>query len=150
MYRRVLVAVDGSDQSLNAATRAGYIASLASADLTLLHVIPNEPVPDHLQHYARTEHLDQKAEDMWESVSHEILHRAWEHIEETVAQPPEVEMVAEGGDPVAVIVDTATAREAGLVVVGTRGLNRLSGFMAGSVSQKLAAGQSEIDLLIVK
>jgi nucleotide-binding universal stress UspA family protein len=48
-----------------------------------------------------------------------------------------VETVLETGDPARVIVATAEARGANLIVIGSRGLSDLRGLLLGSVSHKV-------------
>jgi nucleotide-binding universal stress UspA family protein len=150
MYKSILAAIDGSDHSLTAATRAGILARQNEGELVLLHVAPNQPVPETLRRYAQAEHLDQTNRDMWDSVSGELLHRAKEHVEETVAHMPHIRVESRHGDIVEAILEMANEVSADVIVVGSRGLNRLSGMVLGSVSQKLAAAETPTDVLIVK
>lgn len=55
MVDKVLVAIDGSEQAWKAQDLAGDIAMIYSAELTILHVIPYEPLPEELREYARIE-----------------------------------------------------------------------------------------------
>lgn len=150
MYKRIVAAIDGSENSMTAATRAGLLAHLNDADLVLLHVTPDAPVPESMLKYARTEHLDQKPEDLWESVAAELLHRTEEHVRETVSQPPAMRQERRHGDAAEMIVEAANDMSAELIVVGCRGLSRVSGLLMGSVSQKIAGAASPVDLLIVR
>ena len=55
MNKRFLVAVDGSDHAWKALDVATDLAKLSGASLTILHVVPFEPMPDGLQEYAQME-----------------------------------------------------------------------------------------------
>jgi nucleotide-binding universal stress UspA family protein len=115
-----------------------------------LHVTPNDAVPEALRQYARAEHLDQRPEDLWKSVSEELLRRANEHVQEAAPAVPELRIEQRHGEAADGVLDAAHDMSVDLIVVGSRGLSRLSGLVLGSVSQKLAAADNEIDLLIVK
>lgn len=150
MYSRILAAVDGSDHSLHALTRAGLLAHLNGAILTIVHVTPNHPVPEELKSYARTEHTTEPPADLWSAVAQAILARACEHVRSTVAKPPEMETDRRNGDIGDALLEAAHDLDGDLVVVGNRGLSRMTGLVLGSVSQKLAAAEAETDILIVK
>ena len=55
MVEKILVAIDGSEQAWRAQDLASDIANLYGAELTILHVIPYEPLPEELREYARIE-----------------------------------------------------------------------------------------------
>jgi nucleotide-binding universal stress UspA family protein len=150
MYTRILAAVDGSDHSMHALTRAGVLASLNGAVLTLVHVTPDSPVPDNLLTYARGADLSQSATELWPVVARQILQRGREHVVSTVARPPDILEDQRYGDPANGLIEAAEELKAELVVVGSRGLTRFSGLVMGSVSQKLAAAETETDVLIVR
>ncbi len=150
MYSRIIAAVDGSDHSLHALSQAGLLAHLNDAVLTIVHVAPNHPVPDELKGYARAEHLKDRPDDLWSAVSQAILARAREHVAATVAKPPEMETERRDGDIADALLEAAHDSDADLIVVGNRGLSRVTALVLGSVSQKLSAAESETDILIVK
>lgn len=150
MYSRIIAAVDGSDHSLHALSQAGLMAHLYGAVLTLVHIVPNHPVPDELKNYARTAHMTEQPDDLWSAVSEAILARGREHVTSTVAKPPQMETDRRHGDIANALLEAAHDTDAELIVVGNRGLSRVTGLMLGSVSQKLCAAESETDILIVK
>lgn len=150
MYTRIIAAVDGSDHSLHALTRAGVLAHLNEAELVLVHVTPDSPVPDNLLTYARGAEHTHSADELWPTVARHILASAREHVTSTVAKPPEMLEDQRHGDPANGLIEAAAERAADLIVVGSRGLSRIGGIMMGSVSQKLAATETQTDLLIVR
>jgi len=150
MYTRIIAAVDGSDHGMHALTRAGLLASLNGAVLTLVHVTPDSPVPDNLLAYARDVDPEQSAEELWPIVARQILLRAREHVASTVAKPPDMMEDQRYGDAANGLIEAAEELSAELIVVGSRGLTRFSGLVMGSVSQKLAAAETETDVLIVR
>ncbi len=150
MYSRIVAAVDGSEHSLHALSRAGHLAHLNDAVLTIVHVTPNHPVPDELKSYARAEHVTHRPDDLWTAVAQAILDRAREHVAATVATPPEMETERRAGDIADALLEAAHESDAELIVVGNRGLSRVTALVLGSVSQKLSAAESETDILIIK
>jgi nucleotide-binding universal stress UspA family protein len=118
----VVAAYDGSDHGLRAARFAAGLASRLQRDLVLAHA----------------RHRDEAVEAGAELAGE--LHAA---ARAAAAAPgaPEVDLTVhvavEDGDPVEVVAREAEARSAALVVAGTRGRNKLSAALLGSVSTGL-------------
>lgn len=121
-FKRILVGVDGSDNSLRAAQKAAEIASFFHAAIVLLHVIQ----PTESGYYTgmpTSEAAEQaKGEDK--------LYRAQKACEEA-GLVPELKVML--GNPAEVLVNHS-ALGYDLVVVGTRGIGALARFIMGSVS----------------
>lgn len=149
MYKRILAAVDGSENGDRAAARAGAIAKAQDGELVLLNVEPRAPVPDDLKHFARVEHLDQGPSEIWESIARAVLHRARDRAEKAGGSGIRVQEETMIGDPAEEILKVLDGGDHDLVVVGSRGFGRVKGLLLGSVSQKLAAN-ARADVLIVR
>lgn len=137
MFKKILVAIDGSEQSVKAARAAIDIASKNGGEIHLLHVVrppafdysgvdftgsmlPPE-IPDYLI-------------DEWSKVGQLILDKARKEVEsEDVQTTIEVGM----GDPAQVICDTAEKGNYELIVMGRRGVGGLGGLLLGSVSNRV-------------
>lgn len=162
MLKNILVAVDGSDQSLRAARLAGALAGKFDANLTVVHVLLRNDAAN-LRHLAEVEHLveplqgtmavDAKiASDVRaamrgiaeNTVPYDALRKLGENIArdaEDLARQEGAESVdfrIEDGDPVQVILEAADAVNADLIVTGKRGHGPLKDLLLGSVSVKLA------------
>jgi nucleotide-binding universal stress UspA family protein len=61
----------------------------------------------------------------------------------------DAEVVEAQGDPGTAIVDTAKAKGADLIIVGTRGLNPMQRILLGSVSSKVVH-RAECDVLVIR
>ncbi|NEC53176.1 universal stress protein, partial [Actinospica acidiphila] len=126
MESPVVVGVDGSAESLAAAAWAAREAARRGAALRLLHV--------------RGRHPRQGGTDTARSADHRLARRALERAAERVhAVRPDVrvqEVQAEG--PVAAVLAQA-AEDADPLVLGSRGLGRVAGLLAGSVSLGVVA-----------
>jgi nucleotide-binding universal stress UspA family protein len=124
-FKRILVGVDGSDNSLRAAQTAAETAALFRSDITLLCVL--QPAESAYFTGMPTTEESEKAK------GEEKLYRARTVCEEAGLKPTLKVML---GNPAAAILDLA---EDGydLVVVGTRGISGLSRFLMGSVSTRV-------------
>ncbi|MFE9021431.1 universal stress protein [Streptomyces sp. NPDC007808] len=125
MPRTVTVGVDGSPESLAAALWAAREAERRGLPLRLVHAWDwqpyAQPVPDGAAHRHWGEHvLREAAEQLRES--HPDLRITWEH----VAQPPVTALLS-------------ASAEADPLVLGSRGLSGVVGFLVGSVGLALAA-----------
>jgi nucleotide-binding universal stress UspA family protein len=121
-FKRILVGVDGSDNSLRAVQKAAEIASIFHAEISLLNVIQ----PGESGYYT-----GMPTTDVAERVKGEDkLYRAKIACEEA-GLTPELKVML--GNPAEVILDLSE-KGYDLVVVGTRGIGALARFIMGSVS----------------
>jgi nucleotide-binding universal stress UspA family protein/nitrite reductase/ring-hydroxylating ferredoxin subunit len=121
-YNKIVVATDGSPTAEHAQRVAAAIAKASRAQLILVHGTP---------HLDRGEAVVAKAK---EAVQAEGV-------------TPSTEL--HEGDPVEIVVEIADRKDAGLIVVGSRGLSRAKRFFLGSVSHSVAY-HAPCDVLIVR
>ncbi|WP_156724888.1 universal stress protein [Streptomyces apocyni] len=135
MVRTVTVGIDGSQESLAAAGWAADEALSRDHLLRLIHVRSYDTDPG--ARYVEPEERRRWAED--------TLHSAVQHVRGT---RPDVRMeTAEvRGDPVEALV--TAAGETDLLVLGSRGLGGVTGFIAGSVSLAVLARVSRPVVLV--
>lgn len=126
MSRTVTVGLDGSPESRTAAEWAAREARLCGLPLRLVHVWVPVPVP------------------MERNDTGVLPARGWDMIAPDTAEGlrlrhPGVEVVTEqrGGEPGEALV--AAAEDAELLVLGSRGLSGVGGFLVGSVGQSVVA-----------
>lgn len=129
---RVLLAVDGSDQSYDAVRAA---ERLASADpVILLHVV-DVPVP------AYPMMMPEVSRELYATVEKQMKedgHRLLDRMAQLLPSGPGAAIRRlEVGSPAEIIVSTAKAEQAGLVVLGGRGLSPLKEMFLGSVSHRV-------------
>ncbi|MBI3786189.1 MAG: universal stress protein [Deltaproteobacteria bacterium] len=131
--KRILIPVDFSDDSLNALAYARDFAVAASPELVVLHVI--EPVyyasPTDL--YATSPNLALLLEEQ-RKAGKEQLGRIAADLEK---KGHRVRTLLKTGSPAQVIVDTAKAAKADLVIVSTHGRTGLAHMVMGSVAEKV-------------
>lgn len=140
MFSNILLAVDGSEHSINAAHTAAELArSMSAADLRI--VVVYNPMPPLLGDpdfqvilNARLEETDKVLQDAVEAVG-------------KVSSTVSTETIA--GDPAESIINIAETRKCDLIVMGSRGLGRLAGLVLGSTSQKVVS-HAPCPVLIVR
>jgi nucleotide-binding universal stress UspA family protein len=126
---KVLVAVDGSEASLDAARWAAEIAARFGASLRLVHVIPKVPLPADVYGLKIAE---------LEREHHEYAAGLLEKAVARVARPGlRTETAVLDGSPAERIAEEAAAPEIGMVVVGSRGHGAVVRVLLGSVSDRL-------------
>jgi len=137
MFKKILVAIDGSEQSVKAARAAMDIAGKSGGEVHLLHVV-RPPAFD----YSGIDYtgsmlppeIPSHMIDEWHKVGRLILDKARKEVESKDVQTTiEVGM----GDPAQVICDTAEKGNYQLIVMGRRGVGGLSGLLLGSVSNRV-------------
>ncbi|RWR09643.1 universal stress protein [Siminovitchia fortis] len=139
MYKRLLVAADGSKNSIRAAEEAAKIARLAEG--TVVEII-------YAMDYSKSKG------EVLQSQDGEVL-----EAERRKKLVPVEDVFVKGeipykltilqGDPGPAIVEYANKSTCDMVIIGSRGLNTLQEMVLGSVSHKVAK-RVESPVLIVK
>ncbi|RJL36023.1 universal stress protein [Bailinhaonella thermotolerans] len=143
-YRTIIVGTDGSASSFRAVTAAGALAAATGATLVL--ACAYHPMPER-ERAAAADALGDLAYKVTGSTPAEDALRAAKD-RALAAGATDVELAAEPGDAVDVLVKLADERSADLIVVGNRGLNSLAGRLLGSVPSNVSH-RAECDVLIV-
>lgn len=128
MFERILVAVDGSEQALQAAKLAGDLArALNSAELRI--VFAYDGTPHYVGHF--------------QQILEARLCEANASLNDARAAVGRVQAVVHTelieGDPAETIINVAVTHGSSVVVLGSHGLNRLLGFVLGSTTQRVAS-----------
>jgi nucleotide-binding universal stress UspA family protein len=130
MFKSILVAIDGSEQSLKAARVAGEVANTMESE-TLWVVIAFDPVPGYLGQPLLQEAINERIKQ-----TDAILNKGLQEIGK-FSGTLKTEVLA--GPPAEAVLSVADTRQVDLIVMGTRGLGRLTGALVGSQSQKVVA-----------
>lgn len=139
MYKRILLAVDGSDNSLRAADEAVKIASLSKdCIIEMIYVIDFDKVKTDVLHsegktaldYSRRKHLIPFEDKL---KTNEINY----------------ELKLLNGYPGPTIINYANDEAVDLLIMGSRGLNAFQEMVLGSVSHKVVK-HAECPVMIVK
>jgi nucleotide-binding universal stress UspA family protein len=128
MFENILLAVDGSEHAMNAAQVASSLANAMNSQ-TLRIVVAYDTIPVHIGDPYMQNALSARI-----SETEEILQRAVQVVWAVSAQIY-TEMIE--GNPAETILDVARSRNSDLVIMGARGLGKLSGLLLGSTSQKV-------------
>ncbi|MGI9372315.1 MAG: universal stress protein [Hyphomicrobiales bacterium] len=175
--KKILLALDGSDHSQRATELAADIASKYNAKLILLNVIDNRPLSEAERKLAELEfsgelkkrtagsnwtdinpaadqgvgpifkHHAEISRIIRTTIGEGILAAAKREAEANGVE--DVDLIIENGDPADVILQTAQAYGANLIVIGSRGQSDMKSLFLGSVSHKVA-NQSDISVITVK
>ena len=136
MIKRVLVAVDGSENSLKAVDYAVDIALKYDCEIYLIHVVEKLKVPDAIKKYASVEKIEDPPEYL---VLNEIGNSILKKVEETAKGRgvKTVHAIIVEGDPVDKITAFARDNHIDWIFLGSRGLGGVKGLLMGSVSNKV-------------
>jgi nucleotide-binding universal stress UspA family protein len=127
--RKILVPIDGSECSLNAAKYATRIAKNENARLFCIHVIGSVPYgyassPPAIDQYFKD--LEEKVQSWFDKV------RDMAKIEGIAGV--ETETFTDVKSIIGSVIDYATSRDVDLIVIGTRGRTGLKRLLMGSVA----------------
>ncbi|HIV81368.1 MAG TPA: universal stress protein [Candidatus Salinicoccus merdavium] len=137
MYKSILLAADGSDNSYRAAEESLKVIDKAGK-VTILNVLDPEESKREILHSSASESLLSKKK--------EKLSRITDLYDE---EGIDYEVRLERGVANETVVKISNSGDYDAVILGTRGLNSLQEMVLGSVSHKVAK-RSDITVIIVK
>jgi nucleotide-binding universal stress UspA family protein len=137
-YRRILVAVDGSESSKNAFRQACRLALMDKSWLTVITTVP--PYEDLFQIPSVHEKVSRALREEGEKVLAGIAKIAKE-------EDAYIKTVLEEGTPFHAIVDTAEEGNYDLIVMGRHGTKPIERALVGSVTARVI-GNSQRDILV--
>ena len=140
MFERILLAVDGSEHSYHAARAAADLARAMKSE-RLRIVVAYDRIPPYLGEPNLQHAIDARLME-----AQEVLQKAVDAIGEV---PAEIHTELIEGDPAEAIIDVAATRDSNIIVMGSRGLGRLTGLVLGSTSQKVVS-HAPCPVLIVR
>jgi nucleotide-binding universal stress UspA family protein len=134
VFGSIVVGTDGSDTAKEAVRQATELAQQVGANVHLVSAY--EPVPEGRLRDERQQVPDdlQFMVNPREDVNG-LLKESGEEIEQ---RGIEVETHAREGDPADAILDVAEEKQAGLIVVGNKGMTGAKRFLLGSVPNKVS------------
>lgn len=128
MFKRIVLAVDGSKHSDLAVDYAGGLAAAFQSDLLVVHAYPQT---SDLLGYKDFERLVSRRKSAGQKILDAVRGRLADRgiaFQEDLLEGPEAEA----------ILAAAAAQKADLIVMGTRGLGTIEGVLFGSVSRKVS------------
>lgn len=134
MYKKILVPLDGSSRSMAAAEQAIQIAAGFGAQVVFFHVAPD--IARYVSNpgvHAAIDYNELKQE--FASQGEAILEDARREFEDrgVIISKKQV-----WGHPSQEIIQEAEDGEYDLIIIGSRGLGEIKGFLMGSVSNRVA------------
>ncbi len=148
---KVLCAIDGSQFSQWSTDALGALASHPPKTLVLLHVLDT----GRLRARGKRERVDlTRSLSAVQREGAQLLRHMAQEARRAMGQPADapstkIETVLAQGLAAPTIVRQAARRRADLVVLGSRGLSDISGFLLGSVSREVVA-QARCPVLVIK
>lgn len=133
MYKKILVPVDGSEKASKAALHGAELASKLGAELIIFHVVPSLPS------YVNT------SPDSFSYIQQTIIDEFYKNGRDILTQVKD-DLAAYGlnihtdiaiGQPADEICKEIEAGGIDLVVMGSRGLGEIKGYLMGSVSNRV-------------
>lgn len=145
MFERILVPVDGSDGSMAALERAVEMQKKFDAELMLLCVYRHYSLLEASMSMVRPE-APENLDDAMREYATNVVENAKQFAADHGAR--DVRGFVKSGPPARTIVGFAKDRKVDLIVLGSRGLGDIEGFLLGSVSHKVIS-LSECPTLVV-
>ena len=153
MYKKILVAFDGSEASKHAIDHAVSIAELTKAELHVISVVPRVMMPVFPDEGFGAAPVT-AAQDMgdYQERMKAVYGKSLEETEKDIkSHYPDlkVETKLMEGRPSATIVDEAENNHLDLIVIGSRGLGGITGWILGSTSRRIVESCTK-PVLVVK
>ena len=146
LINKVLVALDGSKNSINALNLAVNLADKYSAEIQLIAVVPPILLPPHSTYAVTTGTIKTIAKEA-EKGFRAVLDEGYKNAKENKPKL-KVSTALKKGRPDEEIVETARLGEFDIIIMGSRGLGRRD-FALGSISSRVA-DRAPCPVLIVK
>jgi len=147
MIKKILVATDASAASSRAVSFAARLSVQHEAELLILNVIRDMQLPEELKDAPEFESFLNAREDLMRHAAEQILQTAKQKAKKEGAK--NVQTAIGSGDPANSVAGFARRRKVDLIVVGTRGLNKIAAASMGSVSRKLL-DLTDVNCLVIR
>ena len=141
MFSKILVPVDGSDNSLRALDHAIFLAKNTGAGVTAIHVMEKPPTV-----YAESQKLLNDIMTKYRTESTKILDRCKQIGDKAGVG---IDTVIAEGDVASSIAGYAHKEGFDAIIIGSRGLGKFKEMVLGSVSNKVLH-QSKASVVIIK
>ena len=136
MFKRILVAVDGSPGAGKALQLAAGLQRICDGELIVLTVYRHQGMSDSAMAVGRPDDPE-NLDDTLREIAKDVAEKAKTTASESGAT--KVRAFVKMGPPARTIVRFAEEREADLIVLGSRGMGDFDGFLLGSVSHKVTS-----------
>ena len=149
---RILIAYDGSEPSKHALDQGVSLANLTSSEVTILSVVPTVMMPVFSEAgmgapVSTAQQMADYHEEMREYYSNSL-----EKVSEDIGgdyPDLKVETMLLEGRPSQTIVDVAEDNDFDLIVIGSRGIGGITGWILGSTSRRVVESCT-VPVLVIK
>lgn len=153
MYRKILVALDGSEPSNHALEHAATIAKKFDAELILVAVVQRMMIPIFPDEGFGAVPLSAakdmaQYQDKMRVLYQNVLKEAEEKVKEEYPGV-KTESILKEGRPSATLVEQAEKDDVDIIVMGSRGIGGYTGWILGSTSRRVVDSCTK-PILIVK
>ncbi|MGV3266422.1 universal stress protein [Cytobacillus pseudoceanisediminis] len=139
MFKKILIAADGSDHSIRAAAKAIQLAEQnPDSEITVVYAVDGQTSKEDILHHFDKSIVDQVRKKRLEPIENLLKEKGISY---------EIKILQ--GEPGPAIVELSNKMDFDVAVVGSRGLNTLQEMVLGSVSHKIAK-RVKAPVLIVK
>ncbi len=145
MFRQIVIAYDGSVGADGALGVAVGLAKLCDGELTVLTVYRHHSRLEASFSIQRPDH-EESTDEIMRAHARKVAEAGRDRAFELGAT--RVRAFVKGGQPARGVVSFAKEHGSDLIVVGSRGLGSVEGFLLGSVSHKVT-GLAECPVLVV-
>ena len=145
MFKKILVAIDGSAQANLAFNFGVDLAKRDGAELLVLTVVP--PLPVYIAEEGELSYFQRFIDDM-EQFHNNLLTETIRDIKSNHIGL-KARSVLKKGEPSRNIIEVAKEEEADLIILGNRGIGGILSWMLGSTSKRVA-NACTVPVLIVK
>ena len=152
LFKKILVAYDGSEQVKRAIDYAADMANTCGGTLVVLTVVPRVTLPVFPEEGYGSAPLttaqdfgdyQDKMRAMYQMSQQEVIKDMAEHFPKL-----QTEAILLEGRPSATIVEQAEKNRADLIVMGSRGIGGISGWILGSTSRRVVESCTKPVLVI--
>ncbi|WP_088105544.1 universal stress protein [Halalkalibacter urbisdiaboli] len=138
MFKRILLAADGSEHSVRATEKMKALLLVSKGTVDVVYVVNGATSKSDVLHSQNKSEIERKRKVKLRKVEESLLEVGIEY---------KIHILH--GEPGPTIVDFANRNQYDCVVLGSRGLNRFQSMVLGSVSHKVAKRVNS-PVLIVK
>ncbi|SEQ92273.1 Nucleotide-binding universal stress protein, UspA family [Virgibacillus subterraneus] len=138
MFKKIMLATDGSEHSARSAKYAIELAEKFDGKIEIVYAVDGQTSKSDVLHHANKFEVDKKRKEKIKAVKN-LLESSGVEYETNILH----------GEAGPTIVEHANENEFDCVVIGSRGLNNLQTLILGSVSHKVAK-RADCPVLIVK
>ena len=138
MINKLLVAIDGSSNSMKAVDYASAIAVGCKARLIILNVIKVLAVPQisvELRKYAELENVSVVDLNSWKKIASDLVAHAEKNSREKGAD--DIVTIVQEGPVARTIIACAQQHDVDMIVVGSRGFGNIEATLRGGVSHRV-------------